>query len=43
VIGGVGLVTCLRLVRVPGKVAEQRRESGRRHGTGRTRSAGESG
>jgi formate/nitrite transporter FocA (FNT family) len=37
VIGGVGLVTFLRLIRVPGKVAEERRETGHSVGTGRGR------
>jgi formate/nitrite transporter FocA (FNT family) len=33
-IGGVGVVTFLRLIRVPGQLAEERERSGRRHGTG---------
>lgn len=37
VIGGVGLVTFLRLVRVPGQLADERQASGRRHGTGQRR------
>lgn len=43
VIGGVGLVTFLRLVRVPGKVAEERSRAGRRYGTGAHPSGTESG
>lgn len=35
VIGGVGVVTFLRLIRVPGQLAEERERSGRRYGTGR--------
>src|SRR3954452_10084738 len=41
VIGGVGLVTFLRLVRVPGQLADEREASGRRYGTGQRRRARE--
>jgi formate/nitrite transporter FocA (FNT family) len=41
IIGGVGLVTFLRLIRVPGQVAQERNLSGRRYGTGGRRQARE--
>lgn len=39
IVGGVGLVTFLRLIRVPGKVAEERARTGHTFGIGRSRRA----